>query len=211
MLFLTPPSEKWVLTNLLQSLKAVFGLILHKSVTLSDLELPILLHHLFYPPQTPARALISAHFKPSQPFSLPPASWAVPHINSMKCRVGPLQVATKPSPPQPGSDTTTKIHNIFTHLPQAAVMQAELSSGAPGRGEMKRINQAIKTNCFVTHLVPPQSCRSSVPHMQAEQESGTPGHQSGNSFVKSLPQLLLLGHKLRSRGWIRGMCLKPAL
>lgn len=79
-----------------------------------------------------------------------------------------------------------------------------------------RMKEVIETNCFVAHLVSPQSCRSSVPHMQAEQwrqsrKVAPPGHQPGNSFVKSLPQLLLLGHKLHSRGWIGGLCLKPAL
>lgn len=178
------------LTNLLQSLKAVFGLILQESVTLSDLELPILLHHLFYPPQTPVRALISAHFKPSQPFSLPPATWAVPHINSMKCRVGPL--TTKPSPPRPGSDTTTKIHNILPTFPRLQGYRQGCHQGPQEEGKRSQNERSYRNKLLCSSpCVSPKLQIFSSSHagraVKAEQESGTPRTPAREFLCKKPP------------------------
>lgn len=147
----------------------------------------------------------------------------------MKCRVDPLESGHQNFPTTASQWHNHKNTQYFTHLPQPAMMQAYIRQGChqgphkEGKWSQSKKKKVIKTNCFVTHLLCPQSCKSSNQLLtwrervwQPEQwmqsrRVAPPGHQRGNSFVKSIQQHLLLGHKLRSRGWIRGMCIKSAL
>lgn len=75
------------------------------------------------------------------------------------------QVATRTSLPGTVSDTTTEMHNIlpiFPHLQWCRHTSGRVVSRGPTkRGNGARIKEDIKANCFLTHLLCPQSCRSS--------------------------------------------------
>lgn len=139
-------SSKWKmsLTTLLESLKAVLGLILVPEWETWSSSFSYITSSI--QPKTPIRALIWMHFKLSKTFSFPPATWAVPHMNPPR-NAG---LVTKTSPPQPVSDTTPKMHNIVPIFPNLqgcrnaagrVVIRGPIKRGNGARIKKKKKNQ----------------------------------------------------------------------
>lgn len=146
----------------------------------------------------------------------------------MKCRVDPLESGHQNFPTTASQWHNHKNTHYFTHLPQPAMMQAYIRQGChqgphkEGKwSQSKKKSYKNKLLCNSPSVSPKLQIFKSAPHMKgksvaaramnAEQESGTSRTPERKFLCEKIQQHLLLGHKLRSRGWIRGMCIKSAL